>query len=217
MKEVKKMRIRNFSGSKELLDSSDIVVKEPEQYKGKWQSLFDNNNKVHLEIGMGKGNFLLGMAKENPDINFIGVEQYDTIVARAVQKFEEAELSNLKVVKVDAKELANIFEKEIDVIYLNFSDPWPKARHEKRRLTSVNFLKIYDELFKNDNVIIQKTDNYPLYTYSLESLIEYGYDVVEKNEDLASSGMQNVPTEYEEKFMKQGIKINYLKAIKNRV
>ena len=211
------MRIRNFSGSKELLEQSNVVVKNPEDNKGKWRDIFNNDNPIHMEIGMGKGNFLLGMAQKYSDINFIGVEQYDTIVARAVKKIEETELENIKIVKIDAIELGNVFDHEIDLIYLTFSDPWPKARHEKRRLTSHKFLNVYDGLFKNDMTIVQKTDNFDLYSYSIESLENYGYKIIQASVDLANSDIPNIKTEYEEKFMNLGVKINYLKAVKNKV
>ena len=208
------MRLRNVKNAKEIVKNSPFVVQNPQEYKGKYKELFGNNNPIHLEIGMGKGNFILDKAKKNPNINFIGLEKYDSIVCRALEKADVQQPSNLKIMCVDALELADIFDKEIDVIYLNFSDPWPKKRHAKRRLTSHVFLPIYDMVFSGVPTIIQKTDNVGLFESSVVSLSTYGYTIEEISLDLASTGMENSLTEYEAKFMSLGTKINYLKAIK---
>ena len=208
------MRLRNVKNAKEIVKNSPFVVQNPQEYKGKYKELFGNNNPIHLEIGMGKGNFILDKAKKNPNINFIGLEKYDSIVCRALEKAEVQQPENLKIMCVDALELAEIFDKEIDVIYLNFSDPWPKSRHAKRRLTSHVFLPIYDKVFSGIPTIIQKTDNVGLFESSIVSLSTYGYTIEEISLDLASTGMENSLTEYEAKFMALGTKINYLKAIK---
>lgn len=208
------MRLRNVKNAKEIVKNSPFVVQNPQEHKGKYKELFGNNNPIHLEIGMGKGNFILDKAKKNPNINFIGLEKYDSIVCRALEKAEVQQPSNLKIMCVDALELADIFDKEIDVIYLNFSDPWPKKRHAKRRLTSHIFLPIYDMVFSGVPTIIQKTDNVGLFESSVVSLSTYGYTIEEISLDLASTGMENSLTEYEAKFMSLGTKINYLKAIK---
>ncbi len=208
------MRLRNVKNAKEIVKNSPFVVQNPQEHKGKYKELFGNNNPIHLEIGMGKGNFILDKARKNPDINFIGLEKYDSIVCRALEKAEVQQPSNLKIMCVDALELADIFDKEIDVIYLNFSDPWPKKRHAKRRLTSHVFLPIYDMVFSGIPTIIQKTDNVGLFESSVVSLSTYGYTIEEISLDLASTGMENSLTEYEAKFMSLGTKINYLKAIK---
>jgi tRNA (guanine-N7-)-methyltransferase len=208
------MRLRNVKNAKEIVKNSPFVVQNPQEHKGKYKELFGNNNPIHLEIGMGKGNFILDKAKKNPNINFIGLEKYDSIVCRALEKAEVQQPSNLKIMCVDALELADIFDKEIDVIYLNFSDPWPKKRHAKRRLTSHVFLPIYDMVFSGVPTIIQKTDNVGLFESSVVSLSTYGYTIEEISLDLASTGMENSLTEYEAKFMSLGTKINYLKAIK---
>lgn len=208
------MRLRNVKNAKDIVKNSPFVVQNPQQHKGKYKELFGNNNPIHLEIGMGKGNFILDKAKKNPDINFIGLEKYDSIVCRALEKADVQQPSNLKIMCVDALELADIFDKEIDVIYLNFSDPWPKKRHAKRRLTSHVFLPIYDKVFSGIPTIIQKTDNVGLFESSIVSLSTYGYTIEEISLDLASTGMENSLTEYEAKFMSLGTKINYLKAIK---
>jgi tRNA (guanine-N7-)-methyltransferase len=208
------MRLRNVKNAKEIVKNSPFVVQNPQEHKGKYKELFGNNNPIHLEIGMGKGNFILDKAKKNPNINFIGLEKYDSIVCRALEKAEVQQPSNLKIMCVDALELADIFDKEIDVIYLNFSDPWPKKRHAKRRLTSHVFLPIYDMVFSGVPTIIQKTDNVGLFESSVVSLSTYGYTIEEISLDLASTGMENSLTEYEAKFMSLGTKINYLKATK---
>ncbi len=208
------MRIRNLKNSKEILESSKYLLERPEEYKGKFNELFGNDNELRLEIGMGKGDFIIGMAKAYPNINFIGLERYDSIVARALQKLECENLPNLKIIKTDALLLSNVFDKEIDVIHLNFSDPWPKDRHAKRRLTSHVFLNIYDNIFKGDALIIQKTDNVSLYESSLVSLSTYGYVLKEVSLDLENTDIFNVETEYERKFKKKGFKINYLRVEK---
>lgn len=175
---------------------------------------FGNDNPLYIEIGMGKGNFILNMALNNPNINFIGIEKYSSVASVAIKKMTEYKLPNLKVIINDIKKLEGLLQDKVDVIYLNFSDPWPKDRHAKRRLTSPEFLKLYDGFFKNKSVIIQKTDNDDLFSYSINMLRDYGYDIKEISYDLHSTNISNVMTEYEEKFSKQGIKIKYLKAIK---
>ena len=209
------MRLRNVKNAREIVDNSSFVVHNPEEYKGKYNKVvFKNDNPIHLEIGMGKGNFIIDKAIKNPDINFIGVERYESVLCRALEKLEDKKLPNVRIICVDAINLGEIFDKEIDTIYLNFSDPWPKKRHAKRRLTSHVFLPVYDKVFKDSKTIIQKTDNVGLYESSLVSLSTYGYTILEMSLDLASTGMENSLTEYEAKFMSQGIKINYLKAFK---
>ena len=208
------MRLRNVRNAKEIVDNSDYVVHNPFEYKGKYKELFGNNNPIHLEVGMGKGDFIINMALKYPDINFIGLEKYESIVCRAIQKLENKEIKNLKLIVIDALELGNIFDKEIECLYLNFSDPWPKKRHARRRLTSEVFLPIYDQIFKGDKLIIQKTDNVGLFESSIVSLSTYGYVIEDISLDLASSDRDNVETEYESKFKAQGIRINYLMARK---
>lgn len=212
------MRLRNVKNAKEIVHQSSYVIHEPMQYKGFYhEKVFHNTHPIHLEIGMGKGNFLIDMAKKYPEINFIGVERYESVICRALEKLEIENLPNLKVICIDAMGLGDVFAEEIDVIYLNFSDPWPKKRHAKRRLTSPVFLKIYDSLFKDKKTIIQKTDNVGLFESSLVNLSTYGYVLEEVSLDLASTGKENSLTEYEAKFMSQGIPIHYLKATKNKV
>lgn len=175
---------------------------------------FQNDAPIHLEIGMGKGQFILNMAIKYPNINFIGVEKYSSVASVAIKKIREYDLPNLKILIMDAKDLGEILKNKIDCIYLNFSDPWPKDRHAKRRLTSPNYLKYYDDLFISKCLIIQKTDNDNLFEYSLESLKDYGYVIEKVSFDLHSEKEDNVMTEYEEKFSSKGVKIKYLRAVK---
>ena len=163
---------------------------------------------------MGKGKFILENALRNPNINYIGIEMYDSVVLRAIQKTDELELSNLYLIRMDARLIEEVFDREIDRIYLNFSDPWPKDRHAKRRLTSPRFLARYDQIFKDKAKIIMKTDNTLLFEYSLESLKDYGYNIDYVTYDLHSDKEDIITTEYEDKFVKSGIKINYLEASK---
>ncbi len=175
---------------------------------------FEKEKPLHVEIGMGKGNFIINMALNNPDINFIGVEKYSSVAAIAIKKALEYDLPNLKMIISDVVNLEDVLKNKVDVIYLNFSDPWPKKKHAKRRLTSESFLKLYDNFFKDKNTIILKTDNDDLFSYSLTSLQDYGYTLEDVCYDLHASNIPNVLTEYEEKFSKEGIKIKYLKASK---
>lgn len=208
------MRLRNVKNAQKILEESSYIIKQPKEHKKTFQKLFGNENPIHLEIGMGKGQFIINMAKKYPKINFIGVEKYQSVLVRAVQKVQEEKLPNLKFICIDAKELNEVFDHEIDTIYLNFSDPWPKKRHANRRLTSSIFLKIYDTLFKEEKRIIQKTDNIILFASSLSSLSTYGYTLERVSLNLHEENIENVMTEYEEKFSGQGYKINYLKAVK---
>ena len=201
------MRLKNIKGAKEYIEKSPYVIKDPEQYKGNYKKLFKNKSKIHLEIGMGKGNFIIKMAQKYPNINFIGIEMFDSVLLRAVQKIEKLELPNLKLIRYDATNIEKIFDKEIDTIYLNFSDPWPKNRHEHRRLTSKRFLERYDKVFKNNNHIIQKTDNRKLFEFSLISYIEYGYKIKEISLNLHEDKIDNIETEYEKKFSALGMPI----------
>ena len=197
------MRLRKLKNSEELILNSKYIIDNPKDYIGKWNKVFNNDNPIHIEIGMGKGKFILENAIKNPNINYIGIEKYDSAISRAIKKIDEHNISNLKLIRIDAEELNKVFDKEIDIIYLNFSDPWPKDRHEKRRLTNEKFLKVYDSLFKNEKVIIQKTDNRHLFEYSLYSLVKYGYKIDFVNLDLHKD-CEEITTEYEEKFMKLG-------------
>lgn len=200
------MRMRNPKYKDEVINNCTFLIKD--------EINFERDLPLHIEIGMGKGNFILNKALENPDINFIGIEKYSSVASVAIKKMMEYNLPNLKVIISDIVDLEKLLQNKVDIIYLNFSDPWPKARHEKRRLTSPNFLKLYDNFFKGKCVIIQKTDNDDLFNYSVESIKEYGYSIEEISYDLHSTNIPNIKTEYEEKFSNKGVKIKYLKAIK---
>ncbi|MBE6146667.1 MAG: tRNA (guanosine(46)-N7)-methyltransferase TrmB [Firmicutes bacterium] len=208
------MRLKNVKGANEIIEKGTYYVDNPYQYKGSWNKYFNNNNPIYVEIGMGKGDFIIENALRYKDINFIGIEKYDSVIVRAIQKSNELELDNLKIIRVDANRLEEIFDKEIDTIYLNFSDPWPKERHAKRRLTSNIFLDIYSKIFRDRNRIVMKTDNINLFNYSLESLTEYGYDIVYKTNKLDCLDEDNIMTEYEKRFYNLGVNINKLEAIK---
>lgn len=207
------MRLRNIPGAKDAIESSPYVIHEPTQNKGRWNEIFKNNHPIHIEVGMGKGRFLMDLASQNPDINYIGFEMYDSVLLRALQKMEERTetgntLPNVFFVRMDARELPLIFDVgEVDKIYLNFSDPWPKERHAKRRLTSRQFLERYDAILKPDGVIEFKTDNRPLFDFSLEEVNESKWHLVEWTYDLHHNekmNVGNIMTEYEEKFSSEG-------------
>ena len=211
------MRLRNVKNKEKIMSNSQTLIRNYKELKGKWNKLFDNNNPIYIEIGMGKGDFILGNALKYPNINFIGIEKYDSVIARAIEKIEGIEdiPNNLRIIRMDAKEIEDAFDKEIDKIYLNFSDPWPKKRHAERRLTSNTFLKRYDSIYKNNCEIIMKTDNVNLFEFSLETLSQYGYYFEKISFDLHNSDVvDNIMTEYEKKFTEKGIKINYLVAKK---
>ena len=210
------MRLKNVKNAKNIIEEGKYYVNKPCDYKGKWHELFQNDNPIYLEIGMGKGKFILENALQNTDVNYIGIEKYDSVLVRAIQKTNKFELNNLKLIKIDALNLSTIFDKEIDLIYLNFSDPWPKERHQKRRLTSYIFLDIYDKIFKNEAHITMKTDNLDLFNYSIYSLKENGYKIIYTTNDLKKENVPNITTEYEEKFNNLNIKINMLEAIKEK-
>lgn len=199
------MRLRNVKGAKEIIDNSSYIIKNPNDYRGNYQKIFENNNPIHIEIGMGKGDFIIENAKKYPNINFIGIEKFDSVIVRAVQKLENEEIPNLKLIKIDANEIDDVFDKEISVIYLNFSDPWPKARHAKRRLSSEIFLNKYDSVFIDKNRIIMKTDNRKLFEYSIKSFTDYGYKIEDISLNLYEDDIKNnIPTEYETRFHNRG-------------
>ena len=204
------MRLKHIKGSEEIVEKSEIVIKNPELYKGNWKSVFGNNNKIYLEIGMGKGSFLIEHALKNKSVNFIGLEKYPSVLLNAIDRIEKEKIDNIKIICADAGNIDKIFYKEISKLYLNFSDPWPKKRHEKRRLTSDVFLKKYNSIFKGFKVIEQKTDNDMLFDYSLESYKRNHYFVLKKNRNYFDS----IRTEYENKFISKGKNINYVKVIK---
>ena len=215
------MRLRNIPGAKDAITESPYVVQNPAECKGKWEQVFTQEQPIHIEVGMGKGRFLMDMAKLHPEINYIGIEMYDSVLLRALQKREKLEeagekLDNLKFMCVDARLLPEIFEKgEIQRIYLNFSDPWPKARHAKRRLTSTEFLERYEKILAQGRRVEFKTDNTELFNFSLEQVKEAGWYLEKYTYDLhhqEEMNAGNIMTEYEEKFSLKGNPINKLIA-----
>lgn len=209
------MRLRNVKNAINIVNESNYVIKNPEEYIGNYKKIFNNDNPINIEIGMGKGDFIIGMSKKYPNINFIGIEKYESVMVRAIEKINEEDIPNLKLIRMDAINIDSIFKKEIDTIYLNFSDPWPKKRHTKRRLTSDIFLEKYEKIFKKEPHIIQKTDNTSLFAYSIKSLVDNDYKFNRVSLDLKEEkDIDNVITEYENKFMSMGVKINYLDAYK---
>ena len=215
------MRLRNIPGAKDAITESPYVVQNPAECKGKWEQVFTQEQPIHIEVGMGKGRFLMDMAKLHPEINYIGIEMYDSVLLRALQKREKLEeagekLDNLKFMCVDARLLPEIFEKgEIQRIYLNFSDPWPKARHAKRRLTSTEFLERYEKILAQGGRVEFKTDNTELFKFSLEQVKEAGWYLEKYTYDLhhqEEMNAGNIMTEYEEKFSLKGNPINKLIA-----
>ncbi|MCQ2519392.1 MAG: tRNA (guanosine(46)-N7)-methyltransferase TrmB [Lachnospiraceae bacterium] len=204
------MRLRNITGSEEVIAASPYVIKEPQSMQGKWNEVFEKNQPLHIEIGMGKGRFMMDMAKAHPDVNYIGIERYSSVLLRAIQKMDalEEKPSNVKFICMDAKNITEVFGKEeVDRIYLNFSDPWPKDRHAKRRLPSREFLKRYDVILKKEGTLEFKTDNRGLFDFAVEELEPAGwkakavtYDL--HNDEELSKG--NIMTEYEEKFSSIG-------------
>lgn len=192
------MRLRNIKNADEIVNNSKYTIKEINNNN------FDNNNPIYLEIGMGKGDFIINNAIQNPNINYIGIEKYKSVLVKAVQKLEEKELNNLKIICMDAKNI-NEMETKVDLLYLNFSDPWPKKRHVLRRLTSPIYLEKYENIFKNQKHIIMKTDNRNLFEYSIISFTNYGYKIEDICLDIYKENIENnIPTEYEKKFRDKG-------------
>ncbi len=213
------MRLRNIRGSREAVAVSAYVVQEPEKLKGKWNTLFGNRAPIHIEIGMGKGKFIMELAARNPEINYIGIEKYSSVLLRALEKRQETELKNLYFIRFDAEYITEIFaSEEVDRIYLNFSDPWPKDRHAKRRLTSKEFLNKYDGILRRDGEVMFKTDNRVLFDFSLEEVKLAGWELKEVTYDLHHSEYveDNIMTEYEERFSSLGNPIHRLVTYRSR-
>lgn len=204
------MRIRNVKNKEEILDNCSFLLSNPKEYKGKFKELFNNDNPIYVEIGMGKGQFIYQNAKKYKDINFIGIERFDSIMAKAILKMEK--LDNLILIKYDANLISDLFDHEIDKIYLNFSDPWPKNRHENRRLTSKLFLEKYKNIFKDKERIEVRTDNRDFFLYSVESLGDMGYLLNDVSFNYQSPDL--IMTEYESKFRGKGANIYHLFAEK---
>ncbi|WP_016837065.1 tRNA (guanosine(46)-N7)-methyltransferase TrmB [Ureibacillus thermosphaericus] len=210
------MRLRNKPWAREFIQQHpEMVIPNPEEYKGKWNELFGNDRPLRIEVGSGRGQFIVGMAQANPEINYIGIELFDKVIVKALQKALEAgSPPNLRLLRVNAEELEKIFQKnEVHRVYLNFSDPWPKKRHAKRRLTHEKFLKIYESILIDEGEIHFKTDNRGLFEYSLVSMSQYGMKLKDVSLDLhANEPEDNIRTEYEEKFSSLGQPIYRLEA-----
>ncbi len=205
------MRLRHNPKADIAIENSSYVEQDPLSRKGKWKELFGNDNPIHIEIGMGKGRFLLELAQRNPDINYIGIERVATVLYKAERKQQELKLKNIILLAFNAEKIDEIFEKdEIDRIYLNFSDPWPKDRHALRRLTSPKYLALYDRFLKKEGFIAFKTDNRGLFDYSVETAPLAGWKVKDVTYDLHNSeyAADNIMTEYEMKFSAEGVPIN---------
>ena len=210
------MRLRNVKNKEDIMNNSNYLVKNYYDFKGNWKELFGNDNPIYIEIGMGKGKFIIENAKMYPDINFIGIEKYDSVIAKGLQKIPDG-LNNLFMIRADALDIDEIFFREIDRVYLNFSDPWPKNRHHLRRLSSKIFLDKYENIFKNVEEIFMRTDNRDIYIYSLVSFSENGYKLKKISFDLHHDDMPLITTEYEDKFSKEGLPIYYVECIKDSV
>ena len=202
------MRLRNIKGSRENIQASKYVVQEYREQKGKWRELFGNYHPIHIEIGMGKGRFLMDMATLHPEINYVGIEKYSSVLLRGIQKQEELQLPNVMFIRMEAEYITEVFAKdEVDRIYLNFSDPWPKDRHAKRRLESREFLKRYNEILVPEGVVEFKTDNMDLFEFALEEVEPAGWKLRQWTKDLhhdPKMNAGNVMTEYEERFSSVG-------------
>lgn len=202
------MRLRNVPGSRDTIAESRFTIKNESEYKGKWNTVFGNDHPIHIEIGMGKGQFIMTLASRNPDINYIGIEKYSSVLVRAIEKQEIEDLPNLYFIRMEAENIAEVFEKnEISRIYLNFSDPWPKDRHAKRRLTSIQFLERYEKILGKDGHVIFKTDNRDLFDFSLEQVnLTENWNLLNYTFDLHHSEYVegNVMTEYETRFVEKG-------------
>lgn len=206
------MRLRNVKNAIDIINNSTYVIKEPFDNIKCWNKVFDNNNEIYLEIGTGKGDFIINEALRNPNINYIGIEKYESVIIRAIQKLEELNIDNLKLLCMDACDIEKVFKKEISKIYLNFSDPWPKNKHRNRRLTSPIFLKRYKNIVKNKLIIEMKTDNDNLFDYSLNEFNKMKFNIKKIDRDYANDKNNVSKTEYEKKFIKKNKNINYVKV-----
>lgn len=202
------MRLRNVPGAREVMIENKYVFTEPKGMKGTWKEVFGNDHPIRIEVGMGKGRFISTLAAQNPDVNYVGIEKYSSVLLRAVEKQDELQLENLRFIRMDAEEICEVFGKgEVERIYLNFSDPWPKDRHAKRRLTSRQYFARYNEILCKEGQVEFKTDNMALFDFSEEEVKEAGWNLVASTRDLHHNQTMcegNVMTEYEEKFSSQG-------------
>ena len=202
------MRLRNITGADTYIENSQYVVQDEKSKKGCWSEVFGRKAPLHIEVGMGKGQFMMQLALQNPDINYVGIEMYSSVLLRAVQKMEEAPMDNLRFIRMDAREIEEVFDKgEVDKIYLNFSDPWPKDRHAKRRLPSRQFLARFDQILKKEGNLEFKTDNRDLFDFAVEEVEPAGWKIDAITYDLHHDDVMNegnILTEYEEKFSSKG-------------
>jgi tRNA (guanine-N7-)-methyltransferase len=208
------MRYNIVKDADKILSNSSYLIKNPRDYKNKWSSLFGNNNPICLELGMGRGSFIIGMAKAHPNINYIGLELDKNQTAAAINNIGSSNLKNLKIICADASNIIEFFGKEIDTVYLTFSEPWPKKQDEKRRFTHVSYLKLYDRIFKKNKHIILKTDNKILFASALESLSSYWYIFDKVSLDLHNDErkIENIMTDFEKQYFKERRQIYYLDA-----
>lgn len=205
------MRLRNVPGSREAIAANEFVINEPNEFKGKWREVFGNDNPIRIEIGMGKGRFIMSLAEANPDVNYIGIEKFSSVLIRGLEKQAEKQLKNIRFIRMEAEYIEDVFARgEVDRIYLNFSDPWPKDRHAKRRLTSAQFLERYDHILTGNGVVEFKTDNRDLFDFSVDEVEPAGWKIDAVTYDLHNSDMNegNIMTEYEERFSGMGTPIN---------
>ena len=208
------MRYNVVKNANQIVESSSYLIKNPSNYKNNWSKLFGNNNPICLELGMGRGSFIIGMAKTHPNINYIGLELDVNQTATAVKNVGNNKLNNLKMICADANDIVNFFGKEIDTIYLTFSEPWPKKQDEKKRFTSMNYLKLYDRIFKKNKHIILKTDNKILFASSMENLSQYWYSFDKVSMDLHNDErkIENIMTDFEMQYYKDKRQIYYVDA-----
>lgn len=213
------MRLRNVKGSRDRIATDKFVIQSPQEYQGRWENAFGTKRPLFLEIGMGKGKFLLELAATHPENNYLGIEKFSSVLVRALDKRKELNIDNLLFLRMDAEELPNIFApNEVDGIYLNFSDPWPKDRHSKRRLTSQRFLDRYAQILKPEGSVQFKTDNRELFDFSLEQAQSAGWNTLYHTYDLHHSPYAdgNIMTEYEERFSKEGKPICKMEICRNQ-
>ncbi|MBQ7031069.1 MAG: tRNA (guanosine(46)-N7)-methyltransferase TrmB [Bacilli bacterium] len=208
------MRYNVIKNADKIVKGSKYVVNNPYENKNNWSKVFGNNNPIKLELGMGRGSFIIEMAKQYPNVNFIGIELYDSQMVQAVEKLQSLNLKNIKLINCDAREIDKIFGKEIDTIYLTFSEPWPKKQDEKKRFTHESYLKLYDKIYKKNKHIILKTDNKGLFAYSLESLSQYWYSFerVSLNLHYDENKIENIMTDFEKQYFKEKRPIYYVDA-----
>ena len=209
------MRLRNIAGSRERIAESEFTIDVPEDHKGKWNEVFGNDNPIRIEVGTGKGRFIMDLAEANPDVNYVGIEKYSSVLLRAVQKQTERQLSNVRFIRMEAEIITEVFEEgEVDRIYLNFSDPWTRQNKPKRRLTYRDFLNKYKVMMREGGAIEFKTDNDDLFDFSLNEFKETGFTLEDVTRDLHNSewNEENIRTEFEQKFADQGITIKRVVA-----